>query len=129
MIAILTGILLLCGGILAAAAALGIVRLPDTFMRMHASTKAGTLGAGLILLAVAIHSPDTGVALRALLTSLFLLLTAPVSAHIVGRAAYHIGPRMWQKTWKDDLAAACGMNDVPPGRTGGIPEGCDPPDN
>jgi len=107
MMTILTGILLLCGGGFAAAAALGIVRLPDTFMRMHASTKAGTLGAGLILLAVAIHTPDTGVALRALLTSLFLLLTAPVSAHIVGRAAYRVGTPMWRRTWMDDLEAAC----------------------
>ena len=84
----MVGILLIAGGALACAAALGIARLPDIYLRMHASTKAGTLGAGLIMVAVALYSPDTGIALRALLTSLFLLLTAPVSAHIVGRAAH-----------------------------------------
>jgi multicomponent Na+:H+ antiporter subunit G len=107
MMEYLVGILLLCGGSLAFAAALGIARLPDIFVRMHASTKAGTLGAGLIMVAVALYSPDTGTALRALLTSLFLLLTAPVSAHIVGRTAYRTGARLWRNTWLDELENAC----------------------
>ena len=107
MMEYVVGTLLLCGGGMACAAALGLARLPDIFIRMHASTKAGTLGAGLIMVAVALYSPDTGIALRALLTSLFLLLTAPVSAHIVGRAAYRTGARLWRKTWLDELDNAC----------------------
>lgn len=126
MINILTALLLLCGGGFAAVAALGIVRLPDTFMRMHASTKAGTLGAGLIMVAVAIHTPDTGVALRALLTILFILLTAPVSAHIVGRTAYLVGTRMWRRTWRDDLKQACPPVAPADDRQGAAPETCPP---
>ena len=121
----LVGFLLLCGGALACAAALGIARLPDIFIRMHASTKAGTLGAGLIMVAVALYSPDTGIALRALLTSLFLLLTAPVSAHIVGRVAYRTGARLWRATWLDELGNACrGIEDDGTDTVPTAPEEC-----
>jgi len=89
---ILIGILILAGSFFAIVAAIGVLRLPDVLIRMHASTKAGTLGCGLILLAVAIHwSGDTGVIIKALAAIIFLLLTAPVGAHMIGRAAYRTG--------------------------------------
>jgi multicomponent Na+:H+ antiporter subunit G len=78
-------------------AAVGIVRLQDVFMRMHAASKAGTFGAGLPLIAVAVALPDGSIALRALATVGFLLLTAPIAAHLLSRAAYtrpevHLAP-------------------------------------
>ena len=85
-------------------AAVGMVRLPDTLIRMHAATKAGTLGAGLILAGVAMHFWEVGVALRALLTLVFLFMTAPVGAHLIGRAAYRSGIRLWPGTWVDHLS-------------------------
>lgn len=101
---LITAILLVCGGVFALVAALGVVRLPDTIIRMHAATKAGTLGAGLIVAAVSVHAMETAVTLRALAALAFLLLTAPVAAHLIGRAAYRSGVRLWKGTWIDELA-------------------------
>ena len=64
-------------------------------MRMHASTKAGTLGSGLILAAVAVYFADTATISRAVATILFLLMTAPVAAHMIGRAAFRSGITLW----------------------------------
>lgn len=84
-------------------ASVGVVRLPDLLMRMHATTKAGTLGAGLILLAVAFAFTDTAVSARVLTIVVFILLTAPVAAHIIGRAAYYVGVDLWKGTIIDEL--------------------------
>jgi len=81
---------LVTGAGFTATAALGVVRLPDFYMRTHAATKAGTLGSGLILLAVAgafLADGEWTVTLKALAAIAFLLLTAPVAGHLLGRAA------------------------------------------
>jgi multicomponent Na+:H+ antiporter subunit G len=102
----LTAALVLVGGLFGFIAAVGMVRLPDMITRMHASTKAGTLGAGLIMAAVAIHFMEVGITLRAAAAIFFLLLTAPVAAHVIGRAAYRSGIRLWSRTWVDELATS-----------------------
>lgn len=101
---ILTAIVLVLGSLFCFVAALGMLRLPDTVIRMHAATKAGTLGAGFILVGEAIFYMDLSITLRALATIIFLLLTAPVAAHLIGRAAYYSNIRLWEKTWVDELA-------------------------
>jgi multicomponent Na+:H+ antiporter subunit G len=103
MIDIAAGILLLLGGAFGFLAALGLVRLPDAIIRMHAATKAGTLGCGFILLGVAVYFPDTPTTLRAVAAILLVLLTAPIAAHLIGRAAYRSGIRLWHGTWTDEL--------------------------
>jgi multicomponent Na+:H+ antiporter subunit G len=100
---LITGGLLIAGGLFAFVAALGVLRLPDAIIRMHAATKAGTLGCGLIFAAVAVNQLETGTTLRAGAAIVFLLLTAPVAAHLIGRAAYKSGTRLWEKTWVDQL--------------------------
>ncbi len=100
---IITALLLVLGSLFAFVAALGMLRLPDTVMRMHAATKAGTLGAGLILIAEAFFYAELGITLRALAAIAFILLTAPVAAHLIGRAAYRSKIRLWDKTWIDQL--------------------------
>jgi multicomponent Na+:H+ antiporter subunit G len=87
MIAYLAGILCLLGGGFAVIAALGILRLPDVLTRMHASTKAGTLASALILVAVALEFQEMGVTAKAIAAILFLMLTAPIAAHMLGRSA------------------------------------------
>ena len=87
MTEILAGILVLLGGGFAVIAALGMVRLPDVLTRMHASTKAGTLASSLILVAVAVHFGDLGTTAKCVAAILFLLLTAPLAAHMIGRAS------------------------------------------
>jgi multicomponent Na+:H+ antiporter subunit G len=100
---VFTALMLILGSLFSFVAALGMLRLPDTVIRMHAATKAGTLGAGLILTAEAFFYAELGITLRALAAITFLLLTAPVAAHLIGRAAYYSGIRLWKKTWIDQL--------------------------
>jgi multicomponent Na+:H+ antiporter subunit G len=103
MVDVIAGILVLAGSFFVFVSALGVVRLPDLFMRAHAATKAGTLGAGLILVAAAVHASELSVAVKAVVVFLFLLLTAPVAAHVLGRAAYYAGVTLWDRTVRDDL--------------------------
>ena len=85
-------------------AAIGVARLPDLYNRMHATSKAGTLGVGLILLAVAVFYQELSVAARALSALAFIILTAPVAAHALGRAAYLAGVKPCEETYIDELA-------------------------
>ncbi|MGI9510843.1 MAG: monovalent cation/H(+) antiporter subunit G [Geminicoccaceae bacterium] len=105
MIEFLVATFLILGGAFAAIAGLGLLRLPDVLIRMHASTKAGTLGVGLIVIGAAIHFGDLFVITKAALIIIFLLLTAPVAAHLIGRAAYRSGTPLWSATvideWRD----------------------------
>jgi multicomponent Na+:H+ antiporter subunit G len=114
MTAALVGGLMLLGSAFILVAAVGIVRLPDVFTRMHAATKPATLGGGLIILAVALHFGDLGIATRALLVGAFFLLTVPVGAHMIGRAAYLIGAPLWKGTVADEWQDARRRNVVAP---------------
>jgi multicomponent Na+:H+ antiporter subunit G len=99
----LVAALMFLGGLLMLLAAVGVARLPDLFMRMQATTKASALGAGLMVLAVAIFFGDVGTVMRAVLVIAFIFLTAPVSAHLIGRAAYFVGVPLWEGTVIDEL--------------------------
>lgn len=79
---------LITGAVLILIASLGIFRMPDLYLRMHASAKAGTLGAGLVLGGAVLFFGDWWVAFELLMAILFLILTAPVAFHLLGRAAY-----------------------------------------
>ncbi|MEM6477814.1 MAG: monovalent cation/H(+) antiporter subunit G, partial [Pseudomonadota bacterium] len=82
-------------------AGIGIYRLPDVFIRMHAATKVGTLGSGLIMAGAAVHFGDSAVVVRCILIVFFLLLTAPIGAHMIGRAALSIGIKPWTAEEKE----------------------------
>ncbi len=100
---VVTGIFLLAGSLFILLSAIGVLRMPDLFTRMSATTKASTLGIGLVLIGTAIHWMDLGIASRAIAIILFLFLTAPVAAHIIGRAAYFDRVPLWEKTHIDEL--------------------------
>ncbi|WP_027960169.1 monovalent cation/H(+) antiporter subunit G [Halomonas halodenitrificans] len=95
--------LILVGALFMLLAALGVVRLPDLLTRMHATTKAATFGVTLIMLAVALHFAQVAVVARAFGVILFIMMTAPVAAHVIGRAGYFVGTRLWERTLKDEL--------------------------
>jgi len=99
-----TGLLMVVGAFFMVVAGLGVLRMPDLFLRMSASAKASTLGAGALLLAVAVHFGDVGVTSRAVATIVFLLLTAPIAAHMLGRAGYFVGVKLVETTVIDELA-------------------------
>jgi multicomponent Na+:H+ antiporter subunit G len=84
-------------------AAIGIVRMPDFYLRVSVTTKAATLGIGLILVAAAIYFKDGSVTSRVIAIILFLLLTAPVGAHMIGRTSYFIGTKLWEKSVINEL--------------------------
>lgn len=88
-----TTALVLVGAGFALVGSIGLVRLPDFFSRLHGPTKATTLGVGSIVLASLIHNTAaTGsLSLRELAISLFLFITAPVSAHMLSKAALRRG--------------------------------------
>lgn len=88
----LVGLLAVGGAFFCLVAALGVVRLPDALTRMHASSKAGALGCGMVLVAVALFFPGIDVLARAIAAILFLLLSTPVAAHMIGRAIYASEP-------------------------------------
>jgi multicomponent Na+:H+ antiporter subunit G len=101
--AIVTSVLILAGSFFALVAAIGINRLPDLYTRMHAASKAGTVGSGLLLLAVGIYSGDLAVFARAVAGFFFFILTAPVSAHLLAKAAHEVGYAMSAAAARDDL--------------------------
>lgn len=85
MLDIVVSVLLLIGSCFLLVGAIGLVRLPDFFMRLHGPTKATTLGVGGMLLAAIVHAADRSFSLRELLIALFLFMTAPVSAYLLGQ--------------------------------------------
>lgn len=103
MAANVSAVLMFIGAFFMLVAALGVVRFPDLFMRLHSSTKSATLGAGCLMLGAALHFNQMGLSARALAVIVFLVATAPVAAHLLGRAAYLSGVPLWEGTLSDEL--------------------------
>lgn len=102
--------LLLLGAVFSLIAAIGVLRLPDLYTRMHAASKAGAVGGGLVLIAVALLCFDVGVALRAIIGFVFLLLTTPVGAHLLARASYRASGQSPVNMVIDDLKSRSEQN-------------------
>ena len=83
--------LILLGAAFALLGSVGLARLPDFFTRLHGPTKATTLGVGAMVLASAVYFTATqeGVSLHEIAVMLFLFITAPVSDHLLAKAALH----------------------------------------
>lgn len=92
MIDLLLSVLILTGAIFTFIGSLGLARLQDFYTRLHGPTKATTLGVGCLLIASALFFSvrDEGVSLHEILVTLFLFITAPVSAHLLAKAALHL---------------------------------------
>jgi multicomponent Na+:H+ antiporter subunit G len=103
---VIVAMLLLLGSLFVLLAALGVVRFPDLFMRMQAMTKASTLGAGSLLIAVAVHFARLDLTARSLLILAFIFITSPVAAHVIARAAYRAKVPLWEGSIADELRTA-----------------------
>ncbi|MGO1246062.1 MAG: monovalent cation/H(+) antiporter subunit G [Oceanisphaera sp.] len=102
MTEIITSIFLLLGSFLMLLSGVGIIRMPDLLTRMHATSKAGALGIGLMTCGfVVFYHDDFGLVVRALAMIVFVIVTAPVAAHVLARAGYFVGIRLWEGTVKD----------------------------
>jgi multicomponent K+:H+ antiporter subunit G len=95
MLEVVVSIALLIGAFFTLVGSIGLLRLPDFFARLHAPTKATTLGLGAMLTASMIYSSAQRgeLSLHELLIVLFLFLSAPVSAYLLAKAALHLGLR------------------------------------
>lgn len=91
------------GAFFAFVAALGVLRMPDLYMRLSASTKASTLGVSFLLLATAIFFNDLGVTGQVVAIIAFIVLTSPVAAHMISRAAYINKVPLWKKSVHDEM--------------------------
>jgi len=96
-------ILISLGTLFILLAAVGILRMPDLFLRISVTTKAATLGVGMILIGMTLYFSDISIGTRAIAIILFLLLTAPIGAHLIGRSSYFVGVPLWKKSLMDDL--------------------------
>ncbi|WP_322989144.1 MULTISPECIES: monovalent cation/H(+) antiporter subunit G [unclassified Hoeflea] len=104
IVTLVSAAFLLIGSAFALVASIGLLRLPDLYTRMHAASKAGTMGSCLMLIALAIHTTDVGTMSRALAGVVFFLLTAPVSSHLLAKAAYAVGYRLHSTSVTDEMA-------------------------
>lgn len=114
-------LLVLGGSAICLVAAIGVLRLPDFFMRMHAATKAGVAGAGLVLLGVASLDGSMATWVKAILAVVFLLLTTPVAGHLIGRAGYVSGVPLWRGTSEDALDGVLPRGGLPHDASAGTP--------
>ena len=96
MSTIISSVLLLSGALFALIAAIGVVRMPDIYCRMHAATKAGAFGVSLILLALCVALPVVRVFIQSMLIIAFFYLTAPVAAHVIGRVGMNRKLPLWK---------------------------------
>lgn len=104
MIEIFIAVLSTIGAFAILFASLGILRMPDFYLRLSVTVKAATLGVGLLLLCAAILFPDISVTTKAFAIIFFLIITSPIAAHMIARAAYFTGTPLWDKTIVDELS-------------------------
>ena len=95
--------LVVLGTLLIVLAAFGLLRMPDIYLRLSATSKSSSLGIACVLAGVALLMQDTGVTFRALIIVAFVVLTVPVASHILGRAAYRAGTKLWAGSVVDEM--------------------------
>ena len=96
--------LMVAGAFFAFVAALGVVRMPDLYTRLHAATKAGAFGSSLLLLAAALHFGGVRSWIMAVLVVIFFYMTTPVAAQALSDAAHRLKIPQWSGTKVDELA-------------------------
>lgn len=108
---ILVAILAFLSALFILMAGIGVVRMPDTYLRMSVATKSTTLGIGFSLLAVGLFFQEEITTMRMLIIIIFVMITAPVSAHLIGRATYISKNKLWKKSVSDDLQGKYDQDD------------------
>ena len=94
------GVIVVIGGVFMVIGALGLVRMPDAFTRMHAASVADTFGVPLVLLGLVLFAGFSLVSVKLVLLVLFIALTSPAATHAVARAALHAGVRPLDRSGK-----------------------------
>lgn len=100
---LIVDILIVLGTFFILLAAIGTLRFPDLYLRMHASTKASSLGLSLLLLGVIIKFPIFLIIIKSILIVLIIFITAPLAGHMISRVGHLLKVPKWKGTFKDDL--------------------------
>lgn len=95
--------LALVGATFSFLAGVGVLRMPDAMTRMHAATKVSAFGSGMALFAAAAHFGDAAMAARSLAAIGLILLSTPVAAHLLARAAWRARVPFWERTTGTEL--------------------------
>ncbi len=96
-------IFLIMGALFILISAIGIIRLPDLFMRMHATTKTNSIGISLILIGTMMAFPQVTNILKGLMIIIFIYLTSPLGAHMIGKAGLITKAKKWERNVRDDF--------------------------
>ena len=99
----ITSIFLIAGAFFSLLAAIGVLRFPDLYTRMHAATKAPAFGLLLLQTAAAVYFSSLYTTLISILVIVIIFLTAPVASHLISRVAHYTGTQKWSKTLVDEL--------------------------
>lgn len=99
----LTIFFLVSGAFFMFIAALGVVRFPDLYTRMHAASKSISLGIGCLLMGAILYFGGLLVILKAIAVMLFIFLTMPIASQMISRAAYRRGVKLWDQTQSDEM--------------------------
>jgi multicomponent Na+:H+ antiporter subunit G len=83
---------------------IGLVRFPDVYNRLQASTKCVTLGTILLLIGVALASGSPATGAKAIICAVFILITSPTAAHAIAKGAYAFGVELWENSVVDKYA-------------------------
>jgi multicomponent Na+:H+ antiporter subunit G len=83
---------------------IGLVRFPDVYNRLQASTKCVTLGTILVLVGVALVSASGPITAKAIICAVFILITSPTAAHAIAKGAYASGVKLWDNSVVDKYA-------------------------
>lgn len=100
---IVSSFFLIIGAFLMLVAALGIVRFPDLYTRMHAASKSMSLGLGFMLVGAVTYFATPLIALKAIAVILFIFLTMPVASHMISRVAYRRNVKIYEGTEVDEM--------------------------
>jgi multicomponent Na+:H+ antiporter subunit G len=98
-------VFVLAGAFFSLLAAIGVIRFPDVYTRMHAATKAPAFGILLFLIAAVFFFADLYTTAISLMIVVFIFLTAPVASHIISRVAHLLNTEIWSETSIDELAS------------------------
>jgi multicomponent Na+:H+ antiporter subunit G len=114
---LIVSVFVIAGAFFSLLAAIGVIRFPDVYTRMHAATKAPAFGILLFLVAAVAFFADFYTTTISLMIVVFIFLTAPVASHIISRVAHLLNTEIWSKTTIDELASDSDISrkDLPSG--------------
>lgn len=107
-------VFVIAGAFFSLLAAIGVVRFPDVYTRMHAATKAPAFGILLLLIGAVFFFADFYTTAISLMIVIFIFLTAPVASHVISSVAHLLKTEMWSKTSIDELANDTGVSGEKP---------------